>query len=543
VTVAATDEQKRAALRQGQALHFSHHAGEKERTIQANWIRELATTAENKFHVPIDIRNAIIEGELKLHNATFEGGFCIVGSWFKSDVDFSFSTFGRSANFMASSFQKADFTGAHIANDADFRGAQFAGKAGFDRLQLAGGAFFGTYDNGQRTQFGDDATFYDARIGANTDFNGAVFLGKAGFDRVHIEGNAFFSTDGHNNRVSFGGTVTWCDAQIEGPADFRGAQFAQGAYFDRIHVNGEAIFHADGDDTRPQAIHNPTVFSGDTRFDNAHFEHGCSFKSAQFAQSASFISAVTERKASFVGAVFGGLANFSDAKFSITRFRAELIRKAPLGEPQFHGRTDVRGFTYDRFYGAWEEVLTRTVVYDRQPFTQMEKVLRTSGLDEEADAVYYEQRRREGNLIPLKRLHSRLWDWAYRLLAGYGVRGWRLLVIFLLLLLAGSFVFHRDGALIKKAEAKSGVSAKVESSPEVVHGVRAIDAFCVSLRLLVRLEIPTGSSLSPSENSLAQRIPMRYSMYATVHMIAGWLLLPFVAASIAKRFGRRGGSE
>jgi hypothetical protein len=177
------------------------------------------------------------------------------------------------------------------------------------------------------------------------------------------------------------------------------------------------------------------------------------------------------------------------------------------------------------------------VTYDRQPYAQMEKVLRASGLDEEADRVYYEQRQREGDMVSLRRLHSWLWDRAYRWLAGYGVRVWPLLIIPLLLLFAGSFVFHRDGALIKKPEAQSGVQAKGHSSPEVAHGVRTFDAFCVSLRLLVRLEIPAASSLVPSENSLAQCIPMRYSSYATLHMIFGWLLLPFVAASIAARFG------
>ncbi len=537
-----TEEEKRAALKQGQALHFSEHAGEKDRTIHASWIQELASGTENKFRVSIDIKNAIIEGEIKLRNAVFEGGFSIVGTRFKSAVDFSFATFVHSANFMACTFQTAEFMGVHIGGDADFRGVQFEGKAAFDRLQLEGGAFFGTYHQARRTRFGGDVTFYDARVGANANFEGADFLGAASFDRIRIVGQAFFSTDDYDNRVSFAGHTHWCDAQIEGPVDFRGALFAQGAYFDRIRIDSEAIFHADGDFTQPHATHNSTQFNGDARFDNAHFEHGCSFRDAQFARTASFISAVTERKASFVGAAFDGLANFSDAKLSIVHFRPELIRKVPSGSVQFHGGTDLRGFTYDRFCGAWEEILNGMVAYDRQPFTQLEKVLRASGLDEEADTVYYEQRRREGNSIPLRRPHSWLWDRAYRWLAGYGVRVWPLLIISMLLLLAGSFVFHRDGALIKKPETQTAVQAKGQPSPEVVHGVRIFDAFCVSLRLLVRLEIPAASNLTPSENSLAQGIPMRYSSYATVHMILGWLLLPFVAASIATRFGRRGGS-
>ena len=136
-----TEEEKRAALKQGQALHFPEHTGEKDRTIHASWIQELAAGTENKFRAPIDIKNAIIEGEIKLRNATFEGGFSIVGTRFKSAVDFAFATFAHSANFMACTFQTAEFMGVHIGGDADFRGVQFEGKAAFDRLQLEGGAF------------------------------------------------------------------------------------------------------------------------------------------------------------------------------------------------------------------------------------------------------------------------------------------------------------------------------------------------------------------------------------------------------------------
>lgn len=48
--------------------------------------------------------------------------------------------------------------------------------------------------------------------------------------------------------------------------------------------------------------------------------------------------------------------------------------------------------------------------------------------------------------------------------------------------------------------------------------------------------------LEPSDALLSKRFRVTSSTYATVHMILGWLLVPFIAASIAARFRRRGGS-
>jgi hypothetical protein len=54
------------------------------------------------------------------------------------------------------------------------------------------------------------------------------------------------------------------------------------------------------------------------------------------------------------------------------------------------------------------------------------------------------------------------------------------------------------------------------------------------------LEDPSASKCLPSENVIAAWLPIKYSTYGTLHMLIGWLLVPFAVASIASRLGRRG---
>ena len=93
-----------------------------------------------------------------------------------------------------------------------------------------------------------------------------------------------------------------------------------------------------------------------------------------------------------------------------------------------------------------------------------------------------------------------------------------------------------------KPDVPTAASAALPPNPPRLNWV---DAFGVSLRTLIRLEVPVGSRWVPSENVLplwqrsGRATGPRYSTYATIHMILGWIIIPFVAASIAARLGRR----
>src|SRR5271167_2374082 len=87
-------------LVQGKSIHFQATEPVPARTIDAGWIAE-ATGAG----VPIDIRNAVISGLVKIRFVTFQEEVSLVNCVFLQTADFSHSTFKRNASFQGSTFQ------------------------------------------------------------------------------------------------------------------------------------------------------------------------------------------------------------------------------------------------------------------------------------------------------------------------------------------------------------------------------------------------------------------------------------------------------
>ena len=216
---------------------------------------------------------------------------------------------------------------------------------------------------------------------------------------------------------------------------------------------------------------------------------------------------------------------------------------------KFLAGVDLRGFRYDRIGVVWRDLLSRLTPYDRQPYAQLEKVLRSTGQDEDGDKVYYECRRIEGNRLKPWNSFGWYWDRPFRYLAGYGTRIMPLVATLLFLVLfLGPLVFSRQGAVTEKLEAQAPAAnsqpkaAKPTKQPEKLVW---FDAFGLGLRLFIGLDVPSGSKWVPSENPLIKghvlgvAVSMRYSTYATVHRVIGWLLVPIVVASLAQRLRRR----
>jgi len=69
--------------------------------------------------------------------------------------------------------------------------------------------------------------------------------------------------------------------------------------------------------------------------------------------------------------------------------------------PQFGDDVDLLGCTYDRIEINWPSLLrypngqSRIHPYNRQPYVELEEVLRKAGFEEGADEVYAERRRVE----------------------------------------------------------------------------------------------------------------------------------------------------
>lgn len=403
---------------------------------------------------------------------------------------------------------KVEFSDAFVKSSARFVGAEFKSKAVFKRLVTEGNIIFRCavrQSDGARPPGGDpgagvfpvtfagQAQFESVRVRGNAEFDGAQFLKDASFERSEIGGNAYFRPwKGVTLPVRFLNESTFVGMKITGDAEFSGAQFSGDADFMGLQVGGYAYFdarlHYDNESDylnyrqRGYPIE-PVEFSREVRFTGAHFLGQVDFRKARFNQRADFTGVRGESLITFKKASFGADVSFREARFTFMIFDrphpkekgwiTRLIRylsgaePEPPPVPQFHGRVDMRGCTFDRIEVKLRHLVEKLVLddddakrrdgqaekpapdgdgaerqdddaekppaedddanpqnspverlapddakrrdgYDRQPFTQLVRSLRAVGDDRRADYVYLQQRHIERrNTLARARLDRR----------------------------------------------------------------------------------------------------------------------------------------
>jgi hypothetical protein len=227
-----------------------------------------------------------------------------------------------------------------------------------------------------------------------------------------------------------------------------------------------------------------------------------------------------------------GKAEFVDAKIGIAMF----TDPNGVGHAKFEHAIDLRGMTYSRILADWKTLLSKTTPYDRQAYVEMERFYRSLGDDQQASRVYLARRRRESADLRAKfkrRDNESMIEWVracVRLLPDlaldsfpryavrYGVRPFRLVVMSVLFLLMGSYVFSQPGAVVDK-DAAAGAAVVQLNGAE-------------ALRYSLSLFVP-GISLSLSRDLIPAS---RYEAYATIHQIAGLMLLPLSFAVLVGLF-------
>lgn len=481
-------------------------------------------------------------------NATFEGAQVL------GDVLTSAS--GRGARFLGETI----WTAAVIGGQADFRSAEFEATANFDLIDAALGMVFspaeGAGPGGAR--FAGDASFNGASVRRILEFGSVRFSGGALFDGLTVEGDLKCGADDPSQAVIFEGPARFPAAQIEGQADFEYAIFREDALFRQAEFQGEVFFGAsvfqkeavfNGCSFRAPALFNTrkhsapahfhsiasfrsaafsgpadffTVdFAGVADFEGAHFSAVSDFRQARFGAPVSFTSVTSERDLLFQDCAFQGGAAFRDATAATVCFRDAISRQAPAGsKPQFLANVDLRGFTYERIYVAWAELLEKLEPFDKQPYAQMERCLRLVGKDRAAEDVYLSERRRTlkyrwKNFGRYKA--SALVDAMYMLVANFGVRPYQLLAVPLVALLAGTWLFSTPGAVEPKKD-----------SGQHAHQLTAGEAAAVSLNLFLPVEIPLGDSWKPSERW--SPLGTTYAAFATGVKLLGWIFVPLLVA-------------
>jgi hypothetical protein len=222
------------------------------------------------------------------------------------------------------------------------------------------------------------------------------------------------------------------------------------------------------------------------------------------------------------------------------RTRWPWRRREEPGAGQFGGIIDLRGATYERIVVSWRLLLvdssgrSRLVPFDRQPYTQLERVLRTAGRDQEADRVYLERRRqerkekfKEGPAL------SYLADWLLWQIANYGVRPYRIAVVALGLIAFGGWAF-RGGVALRLKPMRADAKEITEAPP-----VRdRWDSLRVSTRLFLPVELPLASRWEPSD--LYYWGPVRFADLAAVLKVFGWVLTPLGVAAVTGVLRRAG---
>lgn len=522
-------------------------------------------------------------GSIGCHRATFKGPVSFNGlrcEWY--------------ASFMESRFEyekgKVDFTHG-VFGDLICIGASFKGGATFDLVQCRIAAFF------RDTQFENkekNISFLHATF-TNLDCASAVFKGDADFRDLRCEESTIFRDTRFEKNANFNaarlGVAVYDGAIFSGPANFKQAQFdvlqCIGAVFeDGVTFNGVLC--------RRSAFFENARFAGEGKIDfigtkfrsidcsGATFKCGADFTGLQCEGNGYFRRTRFEAKAKtrFVdarfdflecqSALFNGKVHFDYTQVSGrltlwgTRFQDDVsfqnmsVRNLSLFSLQderpmsdhfpFNKKIDLRQFTFDDFEGTKGQ--QRRIVdvqalskFSQDPYLQFEQYYRSIGDDAYAKDVYYAGR------LSLRRKAShwggwkRMGDWFLCWTVGYGVKIWRLLILWMLpLLTIGTIVFWSDAALTKKEE--SNISAAISSLghkflKEVVTEERA-DRSTAVYKFFKHLGHRVWYSTDLFMPVVDLQIVKEYGrpqglrgIYTVFHVIMGWVLVPLLIASLS----------
>ena len=494
---------------------------------------------------PIQINRAIVTGPLQLRYKEFKYEVSFTDVQFPHPVDFSFSTFERPVTFAGSAFDSSitcqgcvvsrgiSFDRAKV-NAADLQDLQvgqlrFGGASvrslRFDNAVVIGNATFAD------TQFTGSAVFFKTQFMGFADFTGCQFEGgETRFEYASFANNLLFNPDVEASPVRFHHKALFTDIRVGGDAQFEQVVFEEGANFQRAQFEGVAFFNNArfrGDTRFPSANFGSEAqfrsvtfdaaaetdfvdfdnarFMGLTAFDGSRFklpltfvssafEQGITFDKSDFGKEVSFTAAGSQAPVSFKGTHFREKVAFYGTSFPVVTFTDEAMEGSP--DPQFGGPVDLRNFRYDTMTVAWRDLLSQTS-YDRQPYAQMEKALRTVGHDEMADEVYLARRIEEGKRLsgdPIRWVLDRL----FYLAAGYGVRPLRLLTLCGVLLALGTLMFSRPGTVTLKESKTTPPGPQTLSLPK---------AFGVAFQyFLPGIDLPGASDWVPEAKPVFMKV-------------------------------------
>jgi len=508
-----------------------------------------------------DYPGTLFSSETTFISARFESQAAFQGAVFKKSVSFNLTKFEGFAYFNnvpnrsvpSTAFEgKVDFGIAHFSGQANFQGVTFGDSVSFNSSVIKGAANFGIQLKAAAgCTFVGPADFVKLNCENASDFRGAVFHQKADFRNAKFAESAEFTGETSYGLppAIFHGPALFANAVFAGVADFRQVVFGARASFAGARMEQDALFCGLG-----SPLDDGARFADEAQFSLTRIEGTANFRKVTFMKAASFTGASVNGPALFEAAVFRATASFSlcelrgVANFSRTEFLGDLnlneatirvlLFSAPVGSSdhsgQFKSKVDLRGCTYYRIEVDQHELLGHINPYDRQPFVQLEKTARGAGDDADANAIYLFRRRTERRRQWERReIGPWLFSSVYQLLANYGVKPYRLIVVPVVLLTLGLFIFSRPQA-VRLADQNRVSEAKVTAPGQAN---RERDEFSswglatrLSLRMFLPVELPLASDWEPSNRRIIGSL--RASDFAALLKIAGWILVPLGIAAL-----------
>ena len=490
-----------------------------------------------KLEGHLECQEAIFRGFVNFNPLKCDGAGFFSGAAFEGGVDFGSVSFGPALDCKAATFKGSAnfnslkcegtgfFDGATFENTVDFTRASFGsniecsqaifkGSAGFNSLKCEGAGLF----NG--ATFEDAAELAFASFGSNIECTGATFKGSAGFNSLKSEGSGLF--DG---------------ATFEEDVDLAFASFRQGLWCNPTTFQGWTSLYAlkcqgNGDfgGTDFQSVQGAdfsfSSFGGNLNLDHSSFSGPLNLQEAQISREL-ILTAQSFQAVSLYNATTSGLV-LDDGTQSVTD-------DSPFAE----GSLDLRGFTFQRFGGSWQQALgfakeQQPARFSRDPYLQLEQYYESVGNDVQAREVHYcgrlavrDNANAEGSGAEWSP-GRKVTDWFLKVSTGYGVYTGRIVVPILLFIILGIIVFSLldevlpvgDALVVKPSEASAASGTPQGASvsePTVGAGILySVDRF-IPIGLGVEEELEPNQWWS--------------EMYDHVHVIAGWLLIPLFLAS------------
>lgn len=523
-----------------------------------------------------------LRGELNLYRSTVDGEVVFRNARL-AIVTITFARFRNPVSFYAASLQTIDaqhsrflakpacftLSGTTLSGQLYMDGATFRGECDFVGLRVD------QQVSATNCMFGGGLNFYEGHVGRGAFFWRSVHCGDSDFSSMTVGGEFYlsgarfyrkftanFSQFGQCRFGAFSGKVGSTKRRTCFRDDFevRGSRIQGATSLSKIDFHKSARFDGTVFSGRVENEAGTLSIGSELLFDGCRFHDvvelnipraKLSFRDARFSRETKILGVLRELRLDAsvsegilrIGGEVAGPVDLSnvrstdlDLRYLNVNGRLDLSGAAlklvllPQEDTTLATQADTRGCTYERLIGDWRALvkpIDTHAPFDRQPFAQVEQVLRRQGEDIAADRAYLAGRRHERATLWTKGAYVRwmadlLWG---KVMTNYGIGKWRPIVFSIVCIAAGTWLFSLPDAVRLKPGS---------NGPSPPRTLEFTDAMGISANQF--LPIPTVIAPDWVPNSRAVAVTStrgaRPDLVAVVLKLLGLCLLPLSIASI-----------